>query len=231
MPKATPKHRVRAPMASQILGRLRKAIVSGELRSGEALRQDELAARFGTSKIPVREALQRLEGEGLVKSIPHRGVFVSELSAAELREICEIRIDLESRALRLAIPQLDKAAIARAKTILDEAESDQNYLTNWSARNWEFHSTLYRAADRPRLLQMIEGLHDQTERYLQLHVAVSDYRRTGEREHRELLRLAARGDVKNALKALAEHIEVVYTLLEPYLTHRAATTSLRAIKN
>lgn len=207
---------------AQIVERLRAAIVSGELRSGEALRQDELAARFGTSKIPVREALQRLEGEGLVKSIPNRGVFVSELSVAELREICEIRVDLETRALRLAIPKIDKARIAQAKQVLDEAEGDgDRFFSAWSARNWRFHRTLYEAAERPRLLALIESLHAQTERYLQLHVALLNYRRTGEREHRELLRLVARGQTREAATALREHIGSVYTLLEPLLERRA----------
>lgn len=210
------------PKGAEILERLRAAIVGGELRSGEALRQDELAARFGTSKIPVREALQRLEGEGLVKSIPNRGVFVTELSADELREICEIRVDLETRALRLAIPKFDRPRLARAKDILDEAERDgDRFFAEWSARNWRFHRALYEAAERPRLLALIEGLHAQTERYLQVHVALLDYRRIGEREHRELLRLVARGQTREAVTTLREHIESVYTLLEPVLTRRA----------
>lgn len=217
-------------MTMQILDRLRKAIMSGELQSGQALRQDELATLFGTSKIPVREALQRLEGEGLVKSFPHRGVHVSELSLAELREITEIRIDLESRALRLAIPNFDKATIREATRILDEAERDKDYLAHWGGHNWAFHSTTYKPANRPRLLEMIAALHGHTERYLQLQVAMLDYRKTGEREHREILRLAARGDTKNAVARLAEHIENVYGLLEPYLSHRAKADSLKNLR-
>ncbi|HEV7178694.1 MAG TPA: FCD domain-containing protein, partial [Candidatus Baltobacteraceae bacterium] len=139
--------------------------------------------------------------------------------------------DLESRALRLAIANLDKATIARARRILDETEAAQDYLASWSARNWAFHSTLYAAADRPRLLHMIEVLHGHTERYLQLHVAMHNYRKTGQREHRELLKLAARRDTKGALTCLAAHIGDVYALLEPYLVRRASATSLKRLRD
>ncbi len=212
--------KTQAPAATQILERLRKAIMNGDLRSGQPLRQDDLAAHFGTSKIPVREALQRLEGEGLVKSFPHRGVFVTELSADELQEICEIRVDLESRALKLAIKNLDKETIDRARKILDEAESANDYLTSWSARNWAFHATIYAEANRPRLLQMIETLHGHTERYLQLHVSILDYRKKGEKEHRDLLKFAARGETQKAVALLSSHIDNVYTMLKPYLSRR-----------
>src|SRR5437868_10445798 len=74
---------------------LRDAIRSGDLKGGQPLRQDELAAQFGLSRIPVREALRRLEGEGLVTVNPHRGAVVSILSNEELHEICEIRVALE----------------------------------------------------------------------------------------------------------------------------------------
>ncbi len=83
---------------------LRAAISSGELAPGLQLRQDELAARFGTSRIPVREALRQLEAEGFVTFLPNRGAVVSDLSIDEVIELLEIRIALECHALRLAIP-------------------------------------------------------------------------------------------------------------------------------
>ncbi|MEO9262874.1 MAG: FCD domain-containing protein, partial [Candidatus Baltobacteraceae bacterium] len=139
------------------------------------------------------------------------------------------RIDLESRALRLAMKRLDKAAIRGLKGLLDRAEGAHDDVTDWSAQNWAFHSSLYAAAGRPRLLHMIEGLHGQTERHLQLHLTMLGYRETGEREHRELLKLAAKGDVESAVALLREHIENVYTLLEPYLSRRNAATSLKTL--
>ena len=203
---------------------IRKLIVRGVFRSGQALRQDELASTYGTSAIPVREALRQLEGEGLVKFVPNRGVEVVDLSAAEVRELCEIRILLETQALRLAIPKLDQHVLAHAARVLDESDTDPRFLETWSERNWAFHATLYAAADRPQLLAMIERLHVQIERYLYAHVSVLGYRKRGQKEHRALLLACKRKDTKRAVALLTEHIASVATLLEPYLRQRDALT-------
>src|SRR5919204_6551984 len=107
---------------------LRDAIMRGVLKGGQPLRQDELAAQFGLSRIPVREALRQLEGEGLVTVNPHRGAVVSTLSSDELQEVCEIRSALETMALRLAIPHLDEEALARAEAILVETDRETDVL-------------------------------------------------------------------------------------------------------
>ncbi len=203
---------------------IRKEIVRGVFRGGQALRQDDLAATYGTSAIPVREALRQLEGEGLVTFLPNRGVIVVELSAAELRELCEIRVVLESEALRLAMPHLDSATIAKAAEILDASDTDPNFLETWSERNWAFHATLYAAANRPHLLAMIERLNVQVERYLYAHVSLLHYRKQGQDEHRALLRACKRKDEARAVAILTEHIASVATLLEPYLAQRDALT-------
>src|SRR2546430_16870352 len=101
---------------------LREAILTGKLRGGQPLRQEELATKFGLSRGPIREALRQLEGEGLIVFNPHRGAVVSPLSLAEVQEICDIRIALETAALSLAMPHLSEKALKRADAILDEAE-------------------------------------------------------------------------------------------------------------
>jgi DNA-binding GntR family transcriptional regulator len=89
-----------------IAAALRQAILRGEFKAGQPLLQDEVAARFGVSKIPAREALLQLKAEGLVSFYPNRGATVSELSAGEVNEIYIIRIALETLALRRALPRL-----------------------------------------------------------------------------------------------------------------------------
>jgi len=201
---------------------IRREIVRGVFRSGRPLRQDELAATYGTSTIPVREALRQLEGEGLVTFLPNRGVVVTELSAAELRELCEIRVLLETQALRLAIPNLDRRALAKAAKILDESDADPRYLETWGDRNWAFHATLYAAARRPQLLALIERVNVQIERYLYAHVSLLHYRKQGQKEHRTLLQACRRKDTARAVACLRAHIESVADLLEPYLAQRDA---------
>jgi len=141
-------HRTTPSLVAEVL---REAILRGVLKGGQPLPQDELAARFGLSRIPIREALRQLEGEGLVTVYPHRGAVVSELSGEELQEMCEIRIALETAAVRLAIPHLDGETLSRAEAILTATDRETDVVAHWSKNNWTFHSTLYMPAHRPRL--------------------------------------------------------------------------------
>lgn len=201
---------------------LRDAILRGALPAGQPLRQDELAARFGLSRIPVREALRQLEGEGLVTALPHRGATVAALSADELQELCEMRAALETAALRLAIPRLDAAALAEAEGVLRETDRAGDVLEHWSRNNWRFHAALYRPAGRPRMLALIQQLHDNVERYLRLHGSVARYREQGQAEHRDILGACRRGDADAAAVLLARHIGEVAVLLAGALRGTAA---------
>src|SRR6266568_8237789 len=103
---------------------LRRAISAGELAPGIQLRQDELAEKFGTSRIPVREALRHLEAEGFVTFLPNRGAVVSDLSIDEVVELLEIRIALECHALRLAIPAMGEIDLDEADKILRSYDNE-----------------------------------------------------------------------------------------------------------
>ncbi len=116
---AAKQYRTTPTMVADIL---REAILAGALKGGQPLRQEDLATKFRLSRGPVREALRQLEGEGLITFSPHRGAVVSELSLAEVQEICDIRIALETAALRFAIPHLSEDVLKRAEEILDEAD-------------------------------------------------------------------------------------------------------------
>jgi DNA-binding GntR family transcriptional regulator len=199
---------------------LRDAILRGVLRSGQVLRQDDIAAQFGVSRIPVREALRQLEGQGLVTFRAHRSITVSELSVEELREICEIRVALETAAIRMAIPHLTEDVLDRAGEILNETDREDEVVGHWSENNWRFHATLYEPAHRPHLLAMIQSLHNNVDRYLRLHVSLLNYRRRGQQEHWQILAACRRRDIPEAERLLAEHIKSVGDLLSTYLDHR-----------
>jgi DNA-binding GntR family transcriptional regulator len=188
---------------------LREAIMSGVLRGGDPIRQDKVAAQFGVSSIPVREALRKLEGEGLVTFYPHRGAVVSELSREEVRELSEIRVALETLALRLAIPNTTDEDLRRAEEILDWADKQPDLAEKWGEFNWRFHSALYTPADRPRLTEMIEGIHTRFERYLRVYVLALEYEERGQREHRQILDLCKKRDADGAADLLGRHIGYV----------------------
>ena len=120
---------------------LRLAISLGEFAPGFQLRQDELAERFGTSRIPVREALKQLEAQGFVTFLANRGAVVSDLSIDEVVELLEIRIALECHALRLSIPAMGEMDLDDANKILRSYDKEPDP-EKWGAFNWRFHETL-----------------------------------------------------------------------------------------
>jgi DNA-binding GntR family transcriptional regulator len=205
-----------ATTAELIAETLRNEILQGKLKSLQPLRQDELAATFGVSKIPVREALVQLKAEGLVTFFPNRGAFVSELSPAEVDEIYTMRLGLETVALRRALPHLTIADLARAEKLLQAIDQEQN-VARWSELNWEFHATLYEAAGMPRLMDWLKTLHTQVARYLVLYLAGMDYQATSQQEHRAILAACRQGDIEAAAAHLEQHLKSAATQLIAFL--------------
>src|SRR5690606_21343535 len=131
----------RQTVVTMTLEALRERILRGDYPEGAPLRQDAIAAEFGVSRIPVREALRQLEAEGLVTINPHQGATVSSLSIEEVRELFELRALIESDLLRRAIPHLTPEDIERAEEILVKYEEAfrQGDVSAWGELNWEFN--------------------------------------------------------------------------------------------
>ncbi len=195
---------------------LREAILRGVLRGGQQLQQDALAAQFGVSRIPVREALRQLEAQGLVTVYPHRGAVVSELSPEEVQEIYEIRVALECLALRFAIPHFTDEDLKRAREILDQLD-EADEIPRWSELNSEFHSTLYRPAGRPHLLSLINTLRLNVDRYHRIYISLMHYKPTSQREHRRILAACRRRNTEAATGALERHLATAAKRLTSYL--------------
>jgi DNA-binding GntR family transcriptional regulator len=154
-------------MTEQVMARLRDMILSGELAPGSRLDQNDLARRFGVSLVPLREALARLQSSGLVRIVPHRGVFVEALSVEELLDIYQVREALEDLASRLAAPRLSAADLATLDRLKIEMEQTAK-IDDFDAfldLHRDFHFTIYRAAGRRHLLQLLTQLWDLSARY------------------------------------------------------------------
>lgn len=199
-----------------IVEALRKAILRGEYKAGQNLRQEELADRFGVSRIPVREAMRQLEAEGLITIYPNRGAIVTELSALEAQELYEIRLALETTALRLAIPKITPEELRRAEEILTRTDRETE-TNNLGELNWEFHAALYLPAGRPRLFGMIHNLHLSVDRYMRFEYTALDYLGKSQIEHRSLLAACGEKETEKAVALLTEHIEAAGKLLVAYL--------------
>jgi DNA-binding GntR family transcriptional regulator len=199
-----------------LLSRLRAEILHGDLEPGVPLRQDEIAARYGVSKIPVREALLQLLSEGLVSSQTNRGFMVSSLQPEEAEEILEIRAILECQAIRVAMPHMTETDVSRARRIIERAETTEA-LNTWSDLNWEFHETLYAPARRGRLLRLIRQISNPTDRYIRVLVSNANYRGRAEREHRAILAACEVGNADAAASLLDQHIRETGVLLAAFL--------------
>lgn len=206
-----------------IASALRSAILLGQLKSNQPLRQDQIAEQFGVSKIPVREAMVQLRAEGLIVFAPNRGFVVSELSPAEAEEIFMMRMALEAKALERAIPKLRPGDLIRAASVLDisEIEGDRS---QWGELNWEFHSTLYQAAEWPRLLSTIQVLHNNVSRYLLIYLGGLSARNASQAEHRKILQACQKKDVARAVKILQQHLSRAADHLVAFLSEKIDRT-------
>jgi DNA-binding GntR family transcriptional regulator len=200
----------RPPTAQEaVLGELRRAILTGELRPGQQVVQEALAERFGVSRVPLREALKILEGEGSVTYLPHRGYFVAELSLDDLLEVYRIRELLEDEAVRVAVPRLTEADLEDLTAAVQDWETAERAgdVAAMTEANRRLHLGLYTASDRPRLVRLIRILWDATDVYRALYYSQAPNRARVQHEHRAALQALRAGRTDEAVEVLARHRE------------------------
>lgn len=190
-----------------VLSELRRMLVTGELAPGEPLRQEALAETLGVSRVPVREALKVLEGEGAVVHEPHKGYVVAELSVDDLVEVYRLREILEAEAIRVAVPRLTAAdldALAAASSDVDAAGRAGD-VTAMTDANRRFHFLLFDAAGMPRLSRTLRQLWDATDVYRSVYFSGVTNRQRVKHEHKALLVALRSGDAAAAVRAQHEH--------------------------
>jgi len=183
---------------------LREAITTGTFAPGEWLRQEALAETMGVSRVPVRSALIHLESEGLVVLQPRRGMRVRTLTVEQLRESYELRIVLESHALRMSMGVMTPQRLAGISDLAGQLDGTAEGPAFLAIRK-AFYVALYDGARHPMLVKMIEDLRDVVGLYL-LRKRMSGHRR---HSHRRLLDAVATGDVEVAVRALVDHLQEV----------------------
>ena len=196
-------------MQEAVLAELRRSINDGELRPGEVIRVDAVAQALQVSRIPVREALKILEGEGLVTHRPHVGYAVPSLSAEEIKEIYWLRALLEREALRRALERAtdeDRAAAREACAAAEHAlgQRDVNAFSEHARR---FHTAILASRRMPRLLRLLQGLWDATETYRPASQLDERGQAALQAEHRVMLDAFLRGDDRRLTEAAEQHRE------------------------
>jgi DNA-binding GntR family transcriptional regulator len=219
----TPGRQRKAPVATEsIASALRDAIAYGDLAAGAPLRQDRIAAEFGVSHIPVREALKELVGEGLAVFAKNRGVVVSELSAKVAWELTEYRCLLEGQMARWAVPQLNDRDLREAEEILDRLDGETR-LREILRLNTAFHTVLFTPADRPYFLKSIETVRANLLRYWRLAWEELGHKPRSQRDHRKILTLCRNGDANAVGREMEKHIRETGTLIVGYLKRKTRT--------
>jgi DNA-binding GntR family transcriptional regulator len=191
-------------MAEQVVTALRRRLLTGELAPGTRLSQSRLAQEHGVSRIPVRDALQVLAGEGFVEIGPTAAV-VRELSIDELQELYDLRVAVEPMLTRIAVPNVGLAEITQMAALAELMESDPPP-ARWLEANAEFHALVYTRGNRPRMIQLTEQLRRLVDRYLYLHVGVFGQLEHVHAEHRAILAAVRAGDATSVADLTREHL-------------------------
>ncbi len=197
------------PLRDVVFNTLRQAILKGELAPGERLMEIQLADRLGVSRTPIREAIRKLELEGLVLMIPRKGAEVARISEKSLRDVLEVRRSLEELAIELACQRMDEEAVEELEKKQEEfrnavlkgnameiAETDEAY-----------HDVIFKGTCNDRLVQMINNLREQMYRYRLEYIKDKDKRQALVAEHENILEAVRRGRVTDAKEAMREHID------------------------
>lgn len=197
------------PLRDVVFNTLRQAILRGELRPGERLMEVKLANKLGVSRTPIREAIRKLENDGLVKMIPRRGAEVAEITEKSLLDVMEVRMALEKLSVELAceritdeeLTELKKAArdfkvVAKGKDVTKIAQADVH-----------FHDLIYDATGNEKLIVIVNNLREQMYRYRVEYLKSESVYPKLIKEHEDIIYYLEQRDSQGVVKVMGEHIE------------------------
>lgn len=197
------------PLRDVVFNTLRQAILRGELKPGERLLEIHLANKLGVSRTPIREAIRKLELEGLVLMIPRKGAVVAEITEKSLRDVLEVRRALEELAMKLACEKILDEEIEELKVASKEFENalKTGDVTVYAEADVKFHDIIYRTTDNQRLIQLLYNLREQMYRYRVEYLKREDSHETLLAEHQYIIETLEKRNAKEAVKAVCEHID------------------------
>lgn len=192
---------------------LRRGILTGKYEGGAPLRQEDLAGQLGISRLPVREALGRLEAEGLVLQRPRRGFFVASLEPDEIEDIFDIRAMLEERAGYLATLRRTQNDVAEVEALANDMDAlvigTASDIDLFAQRNYAFHARLFEASGRTQLCRTMIVLRNSVERYIRVSARVADNLDRAKAEHHQIVDAFRRGDAETVGRLSRQHCETV----------------------
>jgi DNA-binding GntR family transcriptional regulator len=207
--------------AVRVASELRSEILRGDIAPGSRLSQQITAERFGVSRIPVRDALQILVGDGLVHPTSNATAVVAGISIAELQELYELREAIEPLATQIAVPNVGRADHLTMRRQLQVMEEHADTRT-WLAANADFHAAVYRHSNRPRMIELVERLRRLTDRYMYVHLEVVGQTEHLTAEHLGILAAVENGDSALAARLTRDHLASSHDFILTYLLEMKA---------
>lgn len=197
------------PLRDVVFQTLRQAILRGEIKPGERLMEIHLAKKLGVSRTPVREALRKLELEGLVTTVPRKGAVVAEITISDLEDVLEVRTALEELAVKNARRRITPEQMQELKRLAAEFRKtlDGNDVGACAQADMAFHDAIYNATGNRRLVQILNNLREQMYRYRMEYLKDRDSHEILVQEHEEILQALEHHDEKQALDTTISHIE------------------------
>ena len=209
------------PLRDVVFNTLREAILRGELKPGERLMEIQLATKLGVSRTPIREAIRKLELEGLVLMIPRKGAEVAQITEKSLRDVLEVRRALENLAVQLACLRMSPQTLADLKAAARAFEEilGGEDVTAVAEADVAFHDVIYMATDNQRLISLLNNLREQMYRYRVEYLKKKECHKQLLWEHQEIIRAIEAGEIDVATKITEQHIDNQVEAVSDALRH------------
>ena len=197
------------PLRDVVFNTLRQAILRGDLKPGERLMEISLANKLGVSRTPVREAIHKLEQEGLVLMIPRRGAEVAQITEKSLRDVLEVRGAVEELAVRLACERMTGQALGELNRAAERFEKTlgSSDITSVAEADVAFHDVIYMATDNQRLIALLNNLREQMYRYRVEYLKRGECHAQLLSEHQEIIEAITNKEVERAVAVTCRHID------------------------
>ncbi len=210
------------PLRDVVFNTLRRAILRGELKPGERLMEIQLANKLGVSRTPIREAIRKLELEGLVLMVPRKGAEVAEITEKNLRDVLEVRCALEELAVQLACDRIDPE---RMQQLLDAAAHFRDLpgtadIMELGEADEAFHDVIFQATDNRRLIQLLNNLREQMYRYRIEYLKKKECYPQLLEEHAAIIQAIREHDKAKATEITVQHINNQVDTVVDTLRHR-----------
>ena len=197
------------PLRDVVFNTLREAILRGDLEPGERLMEKQLADSMGVSRTPIREAIRKLELEGLVVMIPRKGAQVAEMTEKDIEDVLEVRAALEALAVRLACEKMSTEELEELRNVMKEFQqaAERKDVYGMVDKDVEFHDIIFKSTQNEKLIQIVNNLREQIYRFRVAYLRRFNRYKIIQQEHQEILQVIEKNQVEEAERVATIHIQ------------------------